>query len=613
MQLNQRKLISERHALLVYLQQLTASGSPIEQNRLIKKISGIDPRISEEYLPQIVHASFVHPSTTVREMLRNIILSLVGASLYVALRVSWLTISNFSSFESSDMAESVKQFQDSVESYAINRVMNEKGSVGPSPLSEVTEPIFDPSHVLQKEFRLKIYNDEHWFVNTLTNLGSQLCHLADRKRRSGELQKCLLYLNERIHYMRLIHPIGSSTDPVRWIVNIVVDECVVFSSRERAPYLIRYEVLVDDTATMQNPAQSQMRLPDGRFKVRPTSDEIFLPESLVHSGMERGSTMPSPQSCNAKLKSPAVELRHAEEKSADSDISLAKCFGETLEKLKARIRPTSPWGAHPKWDMHAMIVKAGDDLRQEELAMQLIYTISTIWKECGLTCAVHPYHVMPTNVQCGLLEVIDDAKSIDNLKKTCQSYSLSHIFNAVFGGPDLAVYLLAQRNFVESMAGYSVISYILQLRDRHNGNLMLSLNGGLIHIDFGFLLMTSPGGLNFESAPFKLSQELIETMGGQGSDAYGYYKVLIFQALNAVREFSDDIIALISLMVPKTTLPCLGGDPRAALSRIRGRLRFDLTSEVDYALYASDLIASSADNWRTRRYDQFQTLQNGIW
>ena len=34
--------------------------------------------------------------------------------------------------------------------------------------------------------------------------------------------------------------------------------------------------------------------------------------------------------------------------------------------------------------------------------------------------------------------------------------------------------------------------------------------GHIIHIDFGFMLSNSPGGVNFESAPFKLSRELLE-------------------------------------------------------------------------------------------------------
>lgn len=46
---------------------------------------------------------------------------------------------------------------------------------------------------------------------------------------------------------------------------------------------------------------------------------------------------------------------------------------------------------------------------------------------------------------------------------------------------------------MKSLAGYCLVTYFLQVKDRHNGNILLHRDGYIIHIDFGFFLSNAPG------------------------------------------------------------------------------------------------------------------------
>ena len=99
-----------------------------------------------------------------------------------------------------------------------------------------------------------------------------------------------------------------------------------------------------------------------------------------------------------------------------------------------------------------------------------------------------------------------------------------NFFIDCWGKTDTKEFQKARKNFVESMAAYSLISYFLQIKDRHNGNILLDDKGRITHIDYGFMLSNSPGkNINFESSPFKLTLEFMEVMGPE----FSYFKMLL--------------------------------------------------------------------------------------
>ncbi|KAI4345095.1 hypothetical protein L6164_012258 [Bauhinia variegata] len=287
--------------------------------------------------------------------------------------------------------------------------------------------------------------------------------------------------------------------------------------------------------------------------------------------------------------------------------------GELWEAKKERIRRASIHGNLPGWDLRSVIVKSGDDCRQEHLAVQLISHFYDIFQEAGLPLWLRPYEVLCTSSYTALIETIPDTASLHSIKSRYPNISSLREFFIAKYQENSPSFKLAQRNFVESMAGYSLVCYLLQVKDRHNGNLLMDEEGHIIHIDFGFMLSNSPGGVNFESAPFKLTRELLEVMDsdaeGVPSEFFDYFKVLCIQGFLTCRKHAERIILLVE-MLQDSGFPCFKGGQRT-IQNLRKRFHLSLTEEQCVSLVLS-LISSSLDAWRTRQYDYYQRVLNGI-
>ena len=182
-----------------------------------------------------------------------------------------------------------------------------------------------------------------------------------------------------------------------------------------------------------------------------------------------------------------------------------------------------------------------------------------------------------------------------------------------FGKPDSEPYKAAVDAFKRSLAAYSMISYILQLKDRHNGNVLIDNEGHIIHIDFGFMLSNSPGSVGFEAAPFKLTYEYIDVLGGVGSPDFEDYKRLCKQAFQALRRSADNIIDLVRMMGQESKMPCFSAGVVQATSALRQRFQLHLSADEAESFVETDLIAKSLGSYYTRLYDTFQYRTQGIY
>lgn len=245
------------------------------------------------------------------------------------------------------------------------------------------------------------------------------------------------------------------------------------------------------------------------------------------------------------------------------------------------------------------------------------------------------YRLLVTSESSGLIETIINSISIHSIKKDAYArrlnekgvvYTLYDHFLKTYGDPSSEPFLKAQDNFMRSLAGYSLVCYVLNIKDRHNGNVLLDGDGHLIRefcsnarrdpitnhvltlvgrvftlvkdIDYGFMLTNSPGSVGFEMAPFKLPQEYLDILGGINSEKFAEFKALMKVGFMALRKDCENIVLLVEMMQKDSRLPCfLGGE--ATIGQLRDRFQLAL-AEPQVEEYVEKLIISSACSIFTR-------------
>jgi phosphatidylinositol 3-kinase len=132
-----------------------------------------------------------------------------------------------------------------------------------------------------------------------------------------------------------------------------------------------------------------------------------------------------------------------------------------------------------KEEHYPIIFKSGDDLRQDQLVIQIIILMDRLLRKENLDLKLTPYRILATSAFTGIVQFVPSMSlaAIEEGKKTPAGV-LPYLRSTY---PDetteTGVRADVMDNYVKSCAGYSVVTYLLGVGDRHLDNLLLTPDG----------------------------------------------------------------------------------------------------------------------------------------
>jgi len=203
---------------------------------------------------------------------------------------------------------------------------------------------------------------------------------------------------------------------------------------------------------------------------------------------------------------------------------------------------TKKYNPHEDKDHIGVMFKYGDDLRQDQLILQMINYMDSLLKNIHLDYEFTIYKTLATSKSDGFVEFVPDSTTIYEIikKKTMREYYEE------LSNHDEKELNKKLESYINSCAGYCVVTYLLGIGDRHLENLMIDKNGRLFHIDFGYILGKDPKPM---PPPIKLCKEMVQCMGGKDSKGFADFQQKCVNAYWVLRENARVIVNMFYLMI----------------------------------------------------------------
>jgi len=202
------------------------------------------------------------------------------------------------------------------------------------------------------------------------------------------------------------------------------------------------------------------------------------------------------------------------------------------------------------------ILHKPEDVRKDLLVTNIIKVMRNILTrevpELDALRTLVTYDVYPIKRSTGgLIDIVDKSCTLYDIRDsgfTIQNFLMEKATNVDCSRTieDL------RKDFLHSTAAYCVISYLLGFGDRHLDNIMVTDDGYLFHIDYGYILGDDPklllSSFQGDSMTIRLTPEIVDTLGGINSETYKRFQVLCAKIYNSLRHHVNEFMPLLYML-----------------------------------------------------------------
>lgn len=291
-----------------------------------------------------------------------------------------------------------------------------------------------------------------------------ICRFIERSERQVLLKKRISDVEiPRCCYLALL----NSTDKWSKVLCALPNESHAFSTKARCPALLLFEMQDHpdglDVASFLGGTELLQELSSDELTSQSVEEKSFPQTSQKPKSFFKKSKYPLVESDDEGAEALAVNYLNESEGHG----SVSKHIEPFSTKVQ-RIKENSPFGHLPGWKLDGLIAKSNDDLRQEVFVMQMITFLKRVFAEARINVWVLTYKIVSTSKSTGLIQLIPNSISLDGLKKGEHwPGSLRAYFESTYGPPDSPALKAALESYVQSLAGYSVVTYVLAIKDRY--------------------------------------------------------------------------------------------------------------------------------------------------